>query len=51
MTVEQRLMQALGELQFQNIVLAAQLEEARAKLAEGEVEAKPDGLTGEQKAD
>ena len=34
MTLEQRLMQALGELQFSNIVLVNQLEEAGEKIAE-----------------
>ena len=34
MTIEQRLMQALGELQFNNIALVNQLEEAREKIAE-----------------
>lgn len=34
MTLEQKLMQALGEMQFQNIVLAHELEAAQARIQE-----------------
>ena len=40
-TVEQKLMQALGELQFQLIVQSHQLEEAQQRIVELETDREP----------
>ena len=41
-TIEQKLMQALGDLQFHNIVLSHKLEEAEGRIAELEAEPEAD---------
>lgn len=38
-TIEQRLMQALGELQFQNIVMSHQMDEMRQQITDLEAAA------------
>ena len=42
MTLEQKIKQAFGELQFQNLVLMTQLEEAQAIIAAFEAEKNPE---------